>query len=894
MDNPSAPLSVLLLLSSPLDAPVGVDGALAHLDAALRDVRAHARFVTHIAETDHVHGLLAQANRPRFPVLHYLGHGYKASETPHGALVFEDGAGGARFLDNFHLRVVLNPTNRPEPEFQVAVLMACHSESVALAMHALGVRHIVAVEASDTVLEAAAVAYFRRFYQVLLTGGTVADAHAAGRNAVLLDERLARNNPRTPQREAAKFKLLPETADHHRPLDGLTVGEAPVQIDLLPRLGPPHFISPPAQFIGRAGDQREVLERLGARRGLLIQGVSGVGKSALAWETACWLVARRRVRPEHVYFVSLNNVHSAEAAQGALALALGVQIGALPPAAAQRALQTALPAGALLVIDEAESAAHAGGLAFRRLLEALVQAPGAPLVLVTSQRDVGSAHLPVYTLPRLHPQAAFDLFVNTINLTSAEVAALDHADLMAVLQYVDRVPRAVELTAKSWRHARNLDLKPLLAELAARYEAVMRDPNYPDEIKSVVLGTTLAYDRLRARHPAAADLFVHLSLFPGGLPEAGVAAIFGEEARRQLALIHDDSLVERPWPDLLYLPTPLRLFAGRQLDATALAAVRQRWGAAVLRFYHHLDDEAEDGHVARLDASLQGAGDQMAAVIARYDHELASIEAWLDWAYPHEPCAGDRLRGPRLTALLENLYMVTDRLRASRGRLQAALAAAQRCRDRLGEANVHQALGDLALREDDLGEARRRYGAALAIYPEIGDRLGEANVQKALGDLALAERDFQQAFDFFRRALDVHTAIGDRLGLAADFGYMGRSAAAAGSHAQAILLMDQSLIILRSIDSRFGQLISLNDQGEAFWALEAQDAALGAWWQAQELAHAIGAPQARNLDQLFAQIAQQVGPDAWTQLQAGLAGNAEAWREQAVDAIRQQLEQAND
>ena len=112
-------------------------------------------------------------------------------------------------------------------------------------------------------------------------------------------------------------------------------------------------------------------------------------------------------------------------------------------------------------------------------------------------------------------------------------------------RYVDRVPRAVELTAKSWCHARSLDLKPLLADLAARYEAVMRDPTYPDEIKSVVLGTTLAYDRLRARHPGAADLFVQLGLFPGGLPEAGVAAIFGEEARRQLALIHDDSLVER-------------------------------------------------------------------------------------------------------------------------------------------------------------------------------------------------------------------------------------------------------------------------------------------------------------------------------------------------------------
>ena len=78
-----------------------------------------------------------------------------------------------------------------------------------------------------------------------------------------------------------------------------------------------------------------------------------------------------------------------------MALALGVQVGSLSPAAALSALQRALPAGALLVIDEAETVAHGGGLAFRRLLEMLVQAPAAPLVIVTSQRDVVSGWLPV-------------------------------------------------------------------------------------------------------------------------------------------------------------------------------------------------------------------------------------------------------------------------------------------------------------------------------------------------------------------------------------------------------------------------------------------------------------------------------------------------------------------
>jgi tetratricopeptide (TPR) repeat protein len=580
-----------------------------------------------------------------------------------------------------------------------------------------------------------------------------------------------------------------------------------------PHLDPPHFIPPPRTFIGRGDDQQQILQRLAGQRGLLIQGVSGVGKSALAWETARWLVTRGRVAPERVYFVSLNNLHTADDARAALATALGVQVGALASEAAERALLAALPEHALLVLDEAEGVVRAGGLALRRLLERLLQAEASPRVLVTSQSDVASAYLPVYTLQRLLPQAALELFATTANLTAQEWAALDHDDLAAVLGYVDRVPRAVDLVARAWRKARSLDLKPLLAELAARHDAVMVDPNYPDEVKSVTVGIALAYDRLRGRSVAASELFLRLGLFAGGLPEAGVAAIFGADAHKLVALIQDDSLLERPWPDLLYLPTPLRLFAIRTLGAAA-EGERAQWGEAVLRFYHRLEDEAGDGHADQLDRHLQRAGDVMAAVIDRYSQELASIEAWLDWAYAAEPCRGERLRGPRLTALLENIYMVTDRLRASRARLAAALTAALRCRDRGGEANVQKALGDLALREDDLGEARRRYAAALAIYPDIGARLGEANVQQALGDLALREADLGEARVRYAAALAIYPQIGARLGEANVLQALGDLALREDDLGEARVRYAAALAIYPQIGARLGEANVLQALGD--------------------------------------------------------------------------------
>jgi tetratricopeptide (TPR) repeat protein len=196
-------------------------------------------------------------------------------------------------------------------------------------------------------------------------------------------------------------------------------------------------------------------------------------------------------------------------------------------------------------------------------------------------------------------------------------------------------------------------------------------------------------------------------------------------------------------------------------------------------------------------------------------------------------------------------------------------------------------LGDLALREADLAGARRRYEAALAIFPAIGDRLGEANVLQSLGNLALAESDHAAAFERYRAALEIHAAIGNQLGVGASFGYLGRAAGAAGAYAQAALLHDQSLAVHRKIGDRFGQTLNLKDQGDTFWQLGVQQAALAAWWQAREMARRIGLPLARQLDGVFGQVAQAVGAQAFRQLEADLSVHAEEWRQAGVAAARQ-------
>ncbi|MCB0053400.1 MAG: hypothetical protein KDE24_28090, partial [Caldilinea sp.] len=76
---------------------------------------------------------------------------------------------------------------------------------------------------------------------------------------------------------------------------------------------------------------------------------------------------------------------------------------------------------------------------------------------------------------------------------------------------------------------------------------------------------------------------------------------------------------------------------------------------------------------------------------ARYLAELSTIEAWAAWGLANEAATESRPRAPQLVANLENIYVMGDLLRHRRALLVDALAAAQRLRDRGGEANVLQA-----------------------------------------------------------------------------------------------------------------------------------------------------------------------------------------------------------
>ncbi|MDW8352307.1 MAG: CHAT domain-containing protein, partial [Anaerolineae bacterium] len=686
----SQPARILVLVSSPLNADINLGDDLARLREAVADLPCAACFDVHVAEAKAVGDLLARADRPPYDVLHYLGHGSLLQDSV-GVLWFEDEAGAPRAMRDVNLVTTLQPLGRPE--FKLAVISACHSASMAPAMQALGVQHIVAVEADRSVYEVAAVAFYRRFYRALLTGASVREAFDAGRSAVFNEARLGGRAAD----EAAKFTLLPADAQHDRRLfAGLPTGA--VAFDDLPKLTAYPFDQQPAEFVGRDEDMRKLIAALNEVRAAVVLGPSGIGKTELAKQTARRLVERRRFRPERVGFASLANVKACDEARRKIAEALQ-----LDPADVgdDGALARLCPPGALLIVDEAEGVIQCDGLCFRRLLNALVDAPNRPHVIVTAQTDPNTPKLRLLPVHLLSDEAAFRLFARSAGLTPERLARVAQDDLREVLRFVDRLPRAIELVARVWQRERGsdpdyLDLRPLLERLRREHDRVMADPDYPDEVKGVTVGIQLAYDRLRADSQEAAELYAYLGLFPGGVPRAGLRAIFGAQAADRASAIQKQSLTELPFAhfpaplnDLLYLPAPFAAFARRQLPQGE-AAARRAIGERVLEWYY------DQGWVAALDAGIRAGGAGTGALIVRYDAERPSIEAWLDWGYAHEGCAGVRSRAARLTDQLTNLYRVTDALRApqTKARLERALAAARRCGDAAGEAGALSSLGD--------------------------------------------------------------------------------------------------------------------------------------------------------------------------------------------------------
>ncbi len=118
-----------------------------------------------------------------------------------------------------------------------------------------------------------------------------------------------------------------------------------------------------------------------------------------------------------------------------------------------------------------------------------------------------------------------------------------------------------------------------------------------------------------------------------------------------------------------------------------------------------------------------------------------------------------------LYQLASCVYQTGEAITATRY-LNQAQALFNQTGDKLGQANVLQAIGDVQAFQDDRAAALESYRLAQALFNQTGDKQGQANVLQAIGDFQAFQNDRAAALESYRLAQALYDQTGDKLGQA--------------------------------------------------------------------------------------------------------------------------------
>ncbi len=585
--------------------------------------------------------------------------------------------------------------------------------------------------------------------------------------------------------------------------------------------------SPPRDFTGREAELKELTEKLQPGGGATIsglQGMGGVGKTALALKLAESLAARY---PDAQFYLELRGV-SPKPVSTAEAMAHVIRAyhpeSRLPEDENElRGLYLSALHGqrALLLMDNAAN---------REQVEPLIPPAGCAM-LVTSR-----AH---FTLPGLFPK-------NLNQMTRQEAVEL----LLKIAPRIGNrspglapgLPNLVEEMAKLCGYL------PLALRLAASALAERRDLQPEKYLRRLTEATgrlelvdaslSLSYELLA---PESQRLWRSLAVFPVAFDAPAAAAVWQvEEASAEDALgeLVKFSLVEWEEDESRYrLHDLARVFADARSNGEERDAAQRRHAE------HYKDTLA-----AADDLYLEG-GEAVRRGLSLLDAERANIEAGQAWA-ASQPEADSQAAQLCIDYPNAGVYVLLIRQhpREQIKWLEMALQAARRLKRRSSEGN---ALGNLGLAYFNLGETRRAiefHEQALVIDREIGDQRGEG---ADLGNLGLAYADLgetRRAIEFYEQRLVIAREIGDRRGEGSALGNLGLAYKNLGETRRAIEFYEQQLVITREIGDRRGEGNALGNLGSAYADLGETRRAIEFYEQRLVIAREIGDRRGEGTD----------------------------------------------
>ena len=590
--------------------------------------------------------------------------------------------------------------------------------------------------------------------------------------------------------------------------DGLPVISAKTPPQTLPR--------DLASFAGRVPELEELTDEAAGTGGVVsihaIRGMAGVGKTALAVHAAHQLTARF---PDGQIFLELNGhtpgqqpVDPADALASLLQTA-GADAREIPSdvkACARLWRNWLAGKRVLLLLDDAANSDQV-----RPLLPGTAES----LVLVTSRRnltaleDTHTVRLDVLTLSE-----AAGLLVRLAGRPGLDP---DDPAIAQIAGLCENLPLALGMLGRRLRHNPAWTPADLAAELA---QARDRLEQLRSEDVSVAAAFELSYRDLTEDQQR---MFRRLGLHPGPDIDAWAAAALDDidpaAADRHLQALYDQNMITEPTRGRYRFHDLIREYAGTLAATEDPPSERDAAIGRLLDFYLYTA-AAAGRHLARSTPArtptITGAQAAHAREIPTRRRavtwmtaERLNLQAAADYATAH----GHLSHAIEIPAAMHDFLRSQGHWDQALKLHQAALAAAEREGDRLGQAGALTDLADVQYLTGNYAAAEDSLHRALELSRGLGDRLGEANALRELGVLAQATGDCPTAEASLTRALDLSRAQDDRLGEAGSLFNLGIVQFVTGNFAAAADSQEQALKIYGSLGDPLGKAGVLNALG---------------------------------------------------------------------------------
>ncbi|WP_155246799.1 ATP-binding protein [Salinispora arenicola] len=604
---------------------------------------------------------------------------------------------------------------------------------------------------------------------------------------------------------ATRLPTLPEPPE---PAEGSEVDQLLVSSGMLPPDAP--------NFTGREEELRTLATamRTGGDRVLVVDGMAGVGKTALVIRAGRLLASQF---PDGLLFIDL---HAYTAGHPAVdpADALARLLSAVGVPAEN------IPTGSdVAAVVEERAALWRSRLTGRRILVVLDNAAGSEqvmpllpgsagcLLLVTSRRRLAALAAPRVELDVLPELDAAELFVRAAD---REVEAGQQAALAELMRLCGFLPLAITLLAGRLRQHTAWSITDVVQRMCQSRD---RLSDLRAEHLAVASAFDLSYQALSAEQQL---FFGHLSLHPGPEIDAFAAAALNgipvAHARTLLDDLHDGHLLIERVTGRFRMHNLIAEYARSPTVAIheiegnrSVARLLDFYQHATVRAARHLQLQPRVGPEPEVPCAAEAsepALDNRAEAIAWLDAERDNVLGCITYAGKHaQPARVVALIGALACYLrLSGPWDQSVRLHGT------AISYSKHLGDQLGEANALYDLGVVQRLTGDYPSAIDSLRQALALYRVLGHRIGEANALHCLGIAQYLTGGLPVAADNLRQSLALYRDHRHRLGQAYALAQLGIVHRITAEYPVATVYLKRALRLHLDLGGRLDGANSLN------------------------------------------------------------------------------------